>query len=272
MSVVTFNFFTSLLLGDDTMKTITDENNQFEYVNTDDEIELIPFMKLFEKTLMDLIIGFYNPISWIIPFVNKYNLINPFTRNKKNIDTIKNFLSEVIPLSKDEDSAYKKGITSIDDLIGYMIGGTDTTAFTMTSLLYYLKKNPRIEKKLHEELKTFGLFPGCDAHKLITKDRVHSMDYLAYVIKETLRMDPPTVGTFPYIVKRDVEICGVLLKKGTNVRPELLTPHYNPNEWKKPMEFVPERFDPESEWFQVEGEKKGRDINSWLPFSRGMRG
>ena len=33
------------------------------------------------------------------------------------------------------------------------------------------------------------------------------------------------------------------------IRIDIYTLHYNPNEWKNPYEFIPERFDPESEYF-----------------------
>jgi len=107
---------------------------------------------------------------------------------------------------------------------------------------------------------------------VITMDNIQQIDYLTYVIKEALRLDGPAVQTFPYIVNQDITVCNVKISKGTPVRPDIIAPHYSPNEWQKPKEFIPERYDPESKYYARPG--KGsikRDPSAWLPFSRGIR-
>ena len=49
--------------------------------------------------------------------------------------------------------------------------------------------------------------------------------------------------------------------------------HYNPYEWHNPTEFIPERFDPESEYFFKPNLNKNepRSPNSYIPFSLGSR-
>ena len=53
----------------------------------------------------------------------------------------------------------------------------------------------------------------------------------------------------------------------------LIIPHHNPNEWHNPTEFIPERFDPESEYFlrPNSDKKEARSPNSYIPFSFGIR-
>ena len=50
-------------------------------------------------------------------------------------------------------------------------------------------------------------------------------------------------------------------------------PHFNPKEWHSPTEFIPERFDPESEYFFRPNldKKEARNPNSYIPFSFGIR-
>jgi cytochrome P450 len=50
-----------------------------------------------------------------------------------------------------------------------------------------------------------------------------------------------------------------------------MVPHFNPEQYKDPLAFIPERYDPESEYFCRQNCNKSRDVNSWLPFSRGTR-
>ena len=47
--------------------------------------------------------------------------------------------------------------------------------------------------------------------------------------------------------------------------------HYNPEYWHKPTEYLPERFDPESELFYKPGTKEMRHPKSLNSFSCGKR-
>ena len=46
--------------------------------------------------------------------------------------------------------------------------------------------------------------------------------------------------------------------------------HHNSKEWQNPLEFIPERFDPESSYF-VRPDGKQRSPYSYLPFMVGSR-
>lgn len=73
---------------------------------------------------------------------------------------------------------------------------------------------------------------------------------LTYVIKESLRIDPPLSKTHAYRAIQDkAEINGVEIRKDTLVTVNILAAHYNLNQWKNPKEFIPERFNPLSEYF-----------------------
>lgn len=48
--------------------------------------------------------------------------------------------------------------------------------------------------------------------------------------------------------------------------------HNNPEQWQEPEKFIPERYDPESEYFTIPGSQCTRDPLSYLPFSTGPRG
>ena len=50
-----------------------------------------------------------------------------------------------------------------------------------------------------------------------------------------------------------------------------MTRHYDPAQWHDPLKFIPERFDPESEYFKTPETNKARDPLSYIPFSCHLR-
>jgi len=57
---------------------------------------------------------------------------------------------------------------------------------------------------------------------------------------------------------------------------DIMIPHYNPNDWQKPYEFIPERFDPESEYYKRPADDKDASgsksrVFMSIPFSYGER-
>lgn len=131
----TFKIFTSILFGEDIkdMKSI-------HYIDKDDKTIELPFKDFFNRLFGDYIQVYYSLWSGIFPFLNDYNLVNPFKRNSKNLATFKECLKESLDESKDPNSIWNKGMSIVDDLILLMLAGSDTSSHTLTSVLYYLKK------------------------------------------------------------------------------------------------------------------------------------
>ncbi|CAI2361435.1 unnamed protein product [Moneuplotes crassus] len=96
-------------------------------------------------------------------------------------------------------------------------------------------------------------------------------DYLTYVIKEVLRMDPPSVYSSPYMTYEEVEICGIKIPSKTKMAINFAGCHYNSDQWHEPTKFIPERFDPTSEYFLKPGTDDVRDPLAFIPFSTGKR-
>ena len=109
--------------------------------------------------------------------------------------------------------------------------------------------------------------------KKLDKDLISDCDYLTYVVKESLRMDPPSMSTSPYYTYEDVEICNVKIPANTNIvlsvckysfLIKIVASHYNPEEWHKPKEFIPERFDPCSEYYTKPGTGENLKGYEWI--------
>uniref|UniRef100_A0A8C0D863 Cytochrome P450 3A n=1 Tax=Balaenoptera musculus TaxID=9771 RepID=A0A8C0D863_BALMU len=101
-----------------------------------------------------------------------------------------------------------------------------------------------------------------EAQRPPTYEALVQMEYLDMVLNETLRIFP-IAGRLERVCKKDVEVNGVFIPKGTTVVVPLFVLHNDPELWPEPEEFHPERFS-----------KKNKDsINpyTYLPFGTGPR-
>jgi cytochrome P450 len=91
------------------------------------------------------------------------------------------------------------------------------------------------------------------------------------VLKETFRLDPTTIISSRVQALKDTEICGVPIPKGSFLELSLVIPQNSQNDWHKPNEFIPERFNADSEYFNKPGSNKLRSVYSYIPFAHGPR-
>lgn len=68
------------------------------------------------------------------------------------------------------------------------------------------------------------------------------MKYIDAIQKETIRMYGPTNHNFPRKVLKDFSIDGVTIRSGTVIQYHSVPSHYNPEIFKNPFEFNPERW------------------------------
>ena len=74
-----------------------------------------------------------------------------------------------------------------------------------------------------------------------------------------------------YVAYEEVTICGVTVPKGHQLGMGTVYPHFNPEHWHRPTEYLPERFDPESELYFKPGTRERRHPKSYNAFSCGKR-
>ena len=100
------------------------------------------------------------------------------------------------------------------DYLGIMLAAYETSAHIMLSSIYLLKKNPDKLKVLQNELKHYGVSKETiDSDNEILMEKIMECEYLTYVTKEALRMDPPIQFTLPYRWFEKVTIWGVPMRK-----------------------------------------------------------
>ncbi|XP_014801689.1 PREDICTED: cytochrome P450 3A9-like [Calidris pugnax] len=158
-----------------------------------------------------------------------------------------------------ENHSYK-GLTDTEILSQafiFIFAGYETTSNTLSYLAYELATHPDVQQKLLEEIDT-----ALPNKAPLTYEAMMQLEYLDMTLNEILRLYP-LGGRLERACKRDVEINGVTIPKGTIVMIPPYTLHRDPEYWPNPEEFRPERFSKEN--------KESIDPYTYLPFGAGPR-
>ena len=163
-------------------------------------------------------------------------------------------------LLKAKDSARNVNFTDEDlmwDVHDVIFAGHETTASALSACIFLVAGSDRVLGKIREEIDS--VFPPGTK---ISLEKLQELRYLDMVIKEALRLYPPTalVGR---IAKEDDVISGYKVPAGSNV---LISPYVMgrlERLWENPDEFIPERFAP--------AEVEKRHPMTHTPFGSGPR-
>ncbi|KAM7188689.1 Cytochrome P450 [Rhypophila sp. PSN 637] len=165
----------------------------------------------------------------------------------------------------------KRDVEKVSDLqlaayaSDFVLGGSETTATTLSCIVYYLLKKPDIMAKLKREIRTrYQSYGAMDSASVI------QLPYLKAVILEGMRIFPPVPFALPRIVPEGGdEIDGCLLPAGTIVGTNPVAAAMSTKNFSEPFEFSPERWLKSS----TKETKEGLDIlGASQPFSLGARG
>jgi cytochrome P450 len=122
-----------------------------------------------------------------------------------------------------------------------------------------LIRKPETMKKLQDEVR--GVVKR---NELIRTEDLSNMEYLQAVIKEILRLHPPTPLLLPRLAMEECEIDGYTIPKGTRALVNCWAIQRDPKSWEAPNEFQPERFVGSQVTY------KGNDFH-FIPFGAGRR-
>ncbi|XP_073049723.1 cytochrome P450 83B1-like [Primulina eburnea] len=140
------------------------------------------------------------------------------------------------------------------------IAGTDTSASLIVWAMTALIKKPQAMKKVQEEVRNKVGNKGS-----VDEDDVQNLPYLKAIIKETLRMFPPTPLSVPREITQHCTIDGYDIPPKTMVYLNTHAIGLDPEYWENPTEFMPDRF------LNSTIDYKGHDYGL-LPFGSGRRG
>ncbi|KAJ5421525.1 Cytochrome P450 [Penicillium cf. griseofulvum] len=133
----------------------------------------------------------------------------------------------------DTDFQWLRGDTRL-----FVVGGSDTTASTLTHIMYYLAKYPEQLAKLRAELEPLLV----DRTTLDPKD-VGEAKHLNGIIHEVLRLHPPIPSGFPRLTPEEgIVVDGTYIPGGTTVTVPLWVMGRSEEVYESPLEFIPERW------------------------------
>lgn len=154
----------------------------------------------------------------------------------------------------------------VANAITFFIDGFETSSISMSLILFELARDQRVQQKLRTEI--------VEAEKKapLTMDSIAALPYLEQVIYEALRLNP----VVPALLKVCTEECEIPLTRdgkktftipvGTSISIPVYDIHRDPENFKDPLEFKPERFDEDRG-----GLKAYKDSGSLLVFGMGPR-
>lgn len=133
---------------------------------------------------------------------------------------------------EDESLTFKE---IVDEAQTYIIAGTDTTAITLTYIVWRVCQNPKIKQRLVEELRQLPEgFQDHDAMK---------MPYLNQVIEESLRLHGAAPSGLPRMVPPEgATLAGQYLPGGSVVCTQAWSLHRNEDIFPDPERFDPDRW------------------------------
>ncbi|KAK9760584.1 hypothetical protein K7432_015252 [Basidiobolus ranarum] len=196
-------------------------------------LDSIPFIRremLFEKVaLFDRFI---------------YGLIEEKAENlcSKHVDQETAEMGTLMLQASEEEKLYLTSEEIRNDVVEFLLASHDTTANALSVAIYYLG----------DECK--DICPSFEQQQ-------NDMPFIITVIRESMRLCPPVAVLPPRRTARTLRFREYVIPTSTNTRIHLYGLHHNPNVWKNPYKFDPERF----------LYNKSCDLFSWSPFVGGVR-
>lgn len=197
-----------------------------------------------------------NPMIQMVNFSN--TLMDERKKSKPNEPDV---VSHILDAGEFFSNPQEEEMLLTGDARLLVVAGSDTTAATLTHVLYHVARDPVIASKLRTEL---------DEHDLHSDDGLSitslaHLQYLNAVINETLRLHPPVPGgVYRKSPKGGVAIGDYFIPEGCVVLSPQYTIQRSPKAFAQPDEFIPERWTTRPELIL--------DKNAFFPFLLGRYG
>ncbi|WP_144902998.1 cytochrome P450 [Halobellus captivus] len=143
--------------------------------------------------------------------------------------------------------------SAIDQLIGLVFAGHETTALALTFTLHCLATTPDVYREVESEIDDVV---GDDP---VGWDHLDDLETLERAIDESLRLYPP-VHALPRETTRSVEFDGSVIPAGSELLVSVFAMHRDERFWEHPETFDPARW-----------RERDRSDDAYLPFGAGPR-
>ncbi|KAF9591812.1 hypothetical protein IFM89_008462 [Coptis chinensis] len=184
-------------------------------------------------------------------------------------DGVKDFLDVLLDVYEDEKAEVRLTRNHIKAFVlDIFTAGTDTSAAATEWALSEVINNPIIFERAREEI---DMIVG--KNSLVEESDIPNLPYIQAIIKESLRLHPP-IPLIGRVASQDCKIAGYDVPAKTSLFLNVWSMGRDPNNWKDPLEFRPERFMPsqdnEVESMSTVTDVRGQHFNL-LPFGTGRR-
>ncbi|CAO3635458.1 unnamed protein product [Cunninghamella blakesleeana] len=225
------------------------------------------FLYLFphRKQLKELVKKFYSMLGQVIE--HKRQILKTQNGISNIEESEKDLLTLMLENELSGESSGKKGLSDSElqsNINLFFVAGHDTTANSLATAIYYLAKHQDVQQHAREE--AINIFGDEKVNVFPTVEETKKLIYINQIIKETLRIGGPVAQVTPRVTTEDTELSGTFIPKNTPIGVNMHDIHHNPNVWKNPNTFNPDRFCPLGE-----AENMERDGYSFIPFSTGPR-
>ncbi|XP_065858108.1 geraniol 8-hydroxylase-like [Euphorbia lathyris] len=180
-------------------------------------------------------------------------------RKKEGYIRCNDVLEILLNHNEEGSSSEKLDRQSIKHLLMVLfIAGTDTTSSTIEWAMSEFLRNPKTLSKARLEIER-----EIGKGRLVEEADIGRLPYLQAVVKETLRLHP-SIPLLPRKVRADVEMCGFIIPKGTQILVNIWAIGRDGSMWKNSNSFFPERF------LELDMDVRGRNFEL-IPFGGGRR-
>ncbi|CDW85843.1 cytochrome p450 [Stylonychia lemnae] len=175
------------------------------------------------------------------------------------------------------DENYKNNEEEIiDECITFFLAGSQTVISSNANLIQYLTMNPKIDRKVRQEIKQeilndSDLTKVVDINAAFKYDKLQDLNYFMMCFNESLRIEPPVIFSSLLLFKEDTKINEeFVIKKGDNLVLDFQEIHHDQDQWIDHEKFIPERFDPHSDFYHKPNGEKRHPL-AFTPFFGGRR-
>nr|QWK52229.1 cytochrome P450 71B4-1 [Isatis tinctoria] len=177
-------------------------------------------------------------------------------------DIVDVILDMIHKQEQEQDDSFKLTVDHLHGVISDLfLAGVDTSAIIMIWAMAELIRNPRVMKKVQDEIRTSI---KTKPKGRIAEEDLDKLQYLKLVVKETLRLHPAAPLLLPRETMSPIKIQGYNIPPRTLVMVNAWAIGQDPKHWKNPEEFIPERF------MDCPVDYKGHSFEM-LPFGSGRR-
>jgi cytochrome P450 len=161
-------------------------------------------------------------------------------RDRRASGEDKNDLLSMLLLAVDEqgDGTGMTDQQARDEAVTLFNAGHDTTSAGLDWTCYFIALHAAVQERLHDELEM--VLGG----RTVTFSDLPRLTFAETVVKESLRIYPPTMALFTRQAVTDVEIGGYRLARGSLVAISPYVTQHDPRWFPEPERFDPDRFAP----------------------------